>query len=74
MVLLDFSMPRLNGFEAFQKIDQIKPGVPVVMASGLARTSEVDDLINSGRVKFLSKPFHEQELITAFNSLLSKGN
>ncbi|RMG42113.1 MAG: response regulator, partial [Candidatus Dadabacteria bacterium] len=61
-VLMDFSMPQMNGYEAYLEIKKIKPDVGVVMVSGLKMIPEVVELKNKGEIEFISKPFHEVEL------------
>jgi len=68
-VFLDFSMPRLNGYEAYLRIREMNPGVGVVFASGLKMTKEVEQLAMKREIVFISKPFHEVELIKALVKL-----
>ena len=68
-VFLDFSMPKMNGYEAYVKIKELNPDVGVVFASGLKMTKEVEELRNNNEIEFISKPFHEVELIKALVAL-----
>jgi len=70
-IFMDFSMPELNGFETYCEIKKLKADIPVIMMSGLAIIPEVQDLIQAGKIGFLSKPFHENELIDTLNNCLS---
>lgn len=72
LVFLDFSMPKMNGYEAYLKIKELKPDVGVVFASGLKLIPEVETLVAARKVEFLSKPFHETELLNAFRRLQDK--
>jgi len=69
VVFLDFSMPGINGYETLLEIRKLKPGQPTVMVSGLRLVPEVEELWHKGEVEFLSKPFHESELIKAIHKL-----
>lgn len=71
-VFLDFSMPRMNGYEAFLKIKEMKPTIGVIMVSGLTVTHEVDELRKRREIEFLSKPFREVDLIKLINQLVEK--
>ena len=73
LVLLDFSMPRRNGYELFVEIKKINPGMPMIMASGLGMIPEVQALVSSGRIQFMSKPYHEVQLIEAIDRALATG-
>ena len=72
-VIMDFSMPQLNGYEAIVEIRKISDTVPCIMVSGLAITPEVDTLVQAGELIFMSKPFHEETLIETINGLLGEG-
>ncbi|MBN8549535.1 MAG: response regulator [Deltaproteobacteria bacterium] len=72
LIFMDVSMPRMNGYEAFLEIEKIDPNVLVLIVSGLKMTPEVEALQRAGKVDFLSKPFHEIELIKALQKLQAK--
>ncbi len=62
VVVLDMVMPRLSGEETFYQLQQIDPGVPVLVSSGYARNSAVERLAQAGAAGFLAKPFQLDEL------------
>src|SRR5262249_44398454 len=66
-VFSDFSMPAMNGYEMYVELDKLKSGVPFVLVSGLKTVPEVEELRRAGRIEFLSKPFHQVELVKAIN-------
>ena len=72
LVFMDVSMPRMNGYEAFLEIQKLDPSVAVLIVSGLRMTPEVEALHKSGQIDFLSKPFHEIELIKALKKVQEK--
>lgn len=67
--VLDFSMPNMDGYEAYLEIKKINPEAKVMFVSGLNITPEVEELVRKREVIFLSKPFNEKELLGAFKSL-----
>ncbi len=71
-VFMDVSMPRMNGYEAYLEIRKLSPTVPVLIVSGLKMMPEVQKLQASNEIDFLSKPFHEVELIKALNKALAR--
>ncbi|MBX7144151.1 MAG: response regulator [Oligoflexia bacterium] len=71
-VFMDFSMPRMNGHEALVEIRKIDPAAKILFVSGLKMTPEVEKLHRDGKVDFLSKPFHEIELIKALKRTIEK--
>ena len=69
-VFMDFSMPRLNGFEAFEKMQEIAPKVPVILVSGLKITPEAEAARDSKKLQFLSKPFRQDDVIQVLKRTL----
>lgn len=63
LVLLDLSMPGMNGYETFDAIRRIDPDIPVILSSGY------DELETSSRFKnqkldgFLKKPYNLDTLV-----------
>lgn len=71
-IFMDVSMPRMNGYEACVEIRKINPGAKIVVVSGLKMLPEIEKMFRAGEVEFLSKPFHETELLKAFKRLKEK--
>lgn len=63
LVLLDFSMPRRNGYDLYLEIKKIEPNIAVIMASGLGMIPEVQALVSAGEMQFMGKPYHEAQLV-----------
>ncbi len=69
IVLLDLTMPGLDGGEVFQRMIQLDPGVKVILCSGY---DEQDVNSKCGPIPpagFLRKPFTSTELIRTFRSV-----
>jgi PAS domain S-box-containing protein len=62
VVILDMVMPDMGGFEAFNRIRQLNPDARIVLASGYSLSEEVMEVLSSGGVEFLQKPFSEEQL------------
>ncbi len=62
-VLLDMSMPRLDGLETFQQLRRQRPDVKVVFSSGYNEQEAIHHLGDSRRVEFLKKPYQPKDLI-----------
>lgn len=74
LVLLDFFMPRMNGWEVVQKL-QSQPQlqtIPIVMMSGRKEDVEqtAPELFNY--FEFVSKPFEQPMLMAAIRSAMTK--
>ncbi|RMD86341.1 MAG: response regulator [Candidatus Dadabacteria bacterium] len=70
-VFLDFSMPRMNGYDVYLKFQEINPSVGIIFSSGLKVPPEVEKLVSEGKVLFLKKPFPENDLIKAVSKVVS---
>ena len=68
-VLLDVTMPVMSGMEAYRRIREIRPDVPVLFMSGYMREGEMRSL--SGATDFLHKPFKIEDLQNKLRNLLS---
>jgi len=61
LVILDWSMPGIDGGETCRRLRQIRPGVPVVFMSGDSG-SEVAHRAHQAGSRFLRKPFSRSAL------------
>ena len=63
LVLLDLSMPGMNGHETYQALCKINPHVPVILSSGYDEQEILQRFNGSGLVGFLKKPYNLSVLI-----------
>ncbi|SMC24644.1 Signal transduction histidine kinase [Desulfacinum hydrothermale DSM 13146] len=61
-VFLDVILPDMHGSELFKRMRAVRPGLRVIVCSGFSRADEVQDLLESGALSFLKKPFTAAEL------------
>lgn len=66
-VLLDMSMPGMNGAETFREMHQIDPAVPIVLLSG---HNEHARAAADGLAGFLPKPFKPATLVEKVRRVL----
>jgi PAS domain S-box-containing protein len=64
--LLDYSMPGMNGAEAARQLRVLRPGLPLVFATGYADVAATKGL----PAQVLRKPFRASDLAAAFATLL----
>ncbi len=62
-VLMDLTMPGLDGADALREIRAIRPGVPALVMSGFSEADVLHRLHGLGDVKILQKPFSRQTLL-----------
>ena len=68
VVLMDFSMPRVNGAEATRRIHEVKPDLPVIGMSVFAEQSVADSMRQAGAVAFFRKDAPCEQLVTAIRA------
>jgi len=71
-VLLDLTMPRLNGEQAFRALRLIKPDVRVVLMSGYTEQDVTARFADKELAGFVQKPFTTNELLTKLQQVLNK--
>lgn len=70
LVLLDATMPRLGGVEAFKAMRELRPGLPGVLCSGYALSASREQAVSQGFSDFLKKPFASSELAAILERIL----
>lgn len=70
LVLMDISMPVMDGYEAFALIHQIDPSVPVVALTAYAFETDRQKMMQAGFDTCLAKPLRIDELKGTIRSLL----
>jgi two-component system chemotaxis response regulator CheY len=70
MVLMDITMPEMDGLSALKKIRSIDPQAKVVMLTALGQESVVLEAIKSGARDFVVKPFERERVLNAINKIL----
>jgi two-component system, cell cycle sensor histidine kinase and response regulator CckA len=70
LVLLDLTMPHLDGEETFRQLRHLNPGVKVVLMSGFNRQEAVSRFTGKGLAGFVQKPFSVDGIITAVREVL----
>ncbi|MFT3781872.1 MAG: MASE1 domain-containing protein [Nibricoccus sp.] len=74
LVLLDLTMPRMDGEQAFIEMHRINPSVPVILMSGYSQKLSLDRFSHAKPAAFLSKPFDFRVLQSCLRQLPSLKN
>jgi signal transduction histidine kinase len=61
-ILLDLTMPRMNGEEAFRELRRLDPGIPIVLSSGYSELEVATRFSGEKVAGFMQKPYRFSEL------------
>ena len=73
IVLLDISMPVMDGFETAVWLKQYHPAVKVVVLTMQGDDASLVKMIRAGAISYLNKNVHPTELQKALNAVSEKG-
>ena len=65
LVLMDITMPEMDGIQALKKIKATDPGAMVIMCSAMGQQAMVIESIQSGAKDFIVKPFQADRVLEA---------
>ncbi|HEX2658701.1 MAG TPA: response regulator, partial [Polyangia bacterium] len=74
LVVLDMTMPRMSGAEAFEALRSVRADVPVILTSGYNDVESTRRLTERGLAVFLEKPFTPAELAAKLAAVLPPEN
>ena len=74
LVLLDLSMPFMDGEETFERLKNISPHVVVLLSTGFIEQERLDRMLAAGMSGFLRKPHRPAELVAHVNAVLQSVN
>jgi len=70
LVLMDITMPEMDGIQALKKIKELDPGASVIMCSAMGQQAMVIESIQSGAKDFIVKPFQADRVIEAVKKVV----
>jgi DNA-binding NtrC family response regulator len=71
LVLCDLMLPDRSGTELMRDLLRKRPGLPVVLITGYATSTEADRAKDAGAFDFLPKPFEASELMNVVRRALT---
>ena len=69
-VLLDITMPDMDGLQALNEIIGMDPSAPVTMVTAMGQQSIVVEALKAGAKDFVVKPFDPDRVLAAINKML----
>ncbi len=70
LVIMDITMPNMDGLGALKAIKQIDPNANVVMCSAMGQEAMVIEAIKSGAKDFIVKPFKPDRILKTVTTVL----
>lgn len=70
LILMDITMPVMDGLEALKKLKEMDKDVKVVMCSAMGQETMVVDALKLGAKDFIVKPFKPDRIMKTVNSIL----
>ena len=70
LVLMDITMPEMDGIQALKKIKETDPSALVIMCSAMGQQAMVIESIQAGAKDFIVKPFQADRVIEAVKKVL----
>ena len=70
LVLTDMGLPKIGGWELFEKLRGIEPGVKVILASGYVDAEMRDEALRKGAKDFVQKPYVPAIILQRIHSVI----
>ncbi|HEY1170091.1 MAG TPA: CHASE domain-containing protein [Verrucomicrobiae bacterium] len=70
LVLMDLTMPNMDGEQAFRELRKLNPEVKVLMMSGFNEQDTINRFTGKGLAGFIQKPFKREELQAKLRGIL----
>ncbi len=70
LVLMDITMPEMDGIQALKKIKSTDPAASVIMCSAMGQQAMVIESIQAGARDFIVKPFQADRVLEAVKKVI----
>ena len=70
LVLMDITMPEMDGIQALKQIKANDPGATVIMCSAMGQQAMVIESIQAGAKDFIVKPFQADRVLEAVKKVV----
>ncbi len=72
IILLDLAMPRRTGLDALSELRQVAPAAKIIVFSGFSTASVVEEVIELGAARYLSKGADPDEINDAIEEVAAQ--
>lgn len=70
LVLMDITMPEMDGIQALKAIKGADPGAKIIMCSAMGQQAMVIESIQAGAKDFIVKPFQADRVLEAVKKVI----
>jgi two-component system, cell cycle sensor histidine kinase and response regulator CckA len=70
LLLTDLGLPKLNGFDMYRKIKQVKPSIKAILASGYLEPDARTFMRNEGILYIIGKPYEPTDILKLIHTIL----
>jgi two-component system, cell cycle sensor histidine kinase and response regulator CckA len=70
LVLTDMGLPKLGGWEIFERLCEIDANVKIILASGFVDSEMRDEAIKKGAIDFIQKPYVPNTILKRIREVL----
>ena len=70
LIIMDITMPNMDGLAALKEIKKLDPSAKVIMCSAMGQESYVVEAIKAGAADFIVKPFRADRIIQTVAKVL----
>ena len=70
LVIMDITMPEMDGIDAVKEIKKINANATVIMCSAMGQQAMVIEAIQSGAKDFIVKPFQADRILEAVKKVI----
>ena len=70
LVLMDITMPEMDGIQAVKAIRSVDPNAKIVMCSAMGQQAMVIESIQAGAKDFIVKPFQPERVLEAVKKVI----
>jgi FixJ family two-component response regulator len=71
-LILDLSLPGVDGLELQKRVIAERSEIPIIFITGFGDIPKTVEAMKRGAVEFLTKPFHDDVLLTAVRQALER--
>ena len=72
VVLLDITMPEMNGVEALKRLKVLDPNAKVIICTAIGQQAILAEAVENGASDFIVKPFEVDRLLAAIDKVMNK--